>query len=263
MARSNSNTTLKYLGAATAAVIGGIAIGMIVGSARSPRMDTPPVTQTDAPPLSTPPPAVKPPVVRPVASGGNYTAPGAPRIQIHEDPTPVLRRVEKTDTKPVDTEANQEVPPPPPLSETPTPVTVPSPETGSDVRDPAVKTTTPPSAVKPAPDKPVPDKTVSPPANPNPDRTSKPADPEATQESPGKAQFRVQTGAYTDESNARSIADQLRDQGYSPSTRSERQGDHLIYKVQIGAYRSRAGASKAAEDLQKKGFTTFVSPIGP
>ena len=76
-------------------------------------------------------------------------------------------------------------------------------------------------------------------------------------------QFRVQTGSYTDESHARSIADELRSKGYSSSTRSEREGDHLVYKVQVGAYRTKSGAGRAAEDLQKKGYPAYISPISP
>jgi cell division septation protein DedD len=108
------------------------------------------------------------------------------------------------------------------------------------------------------------------PADPDFEHVTKPAVPESGQQgvgrapdSSGKAQYRVQTGAYTDEGNARSVSDQLRGEGYTTSTRSERQGDHLVYKVQAGAYRSKNGANRAAVDLQKKGFPAYVSPLTP
>ena len=131
-------------------------------------------------------------------------------------------------------------------------------------------TAPPPVATPPTP--PQPATTASRPRRPAPadpdfERVGKPT--RATtgqvrrQEGGGKAQFRVQTGSYTNESNARSIADQLRGQGYTASTHSEREGDHLVYKVQAGAYRSKSGANKAAGDLQTKGFPAYVVPIPP
>ena len=240
------------------AILGGVGIGYLVGGARSPRAGEQ-VVQPMPSAVSTPAPIVAPTVQHPRTVNGDYTAPGAPRIAIHEESVPVLRRVTRTPLiPPVDPEATQEA--------APTPPPLPAPES----TPPAGNTTG--IAPDPSPDSGAgstpavsPDTTPSPPTQADPDfeRVNKPADSEKGQEGGGKVLFRVQTGSYTDESHARSVADELRSKGYSSSTRSERDGDHLIYKVQVGAYRTKGGAGKAAEDLQKKGFPAYVSPISP
>lgn len=268
MARSNSGGALKFVGAAAAAVVGGVAIGYLFGGGRTSQT-APPIIQQPTAPISTPAAPVAPSSIHPHAANGNYTAPGAPRIVIHEESDPVLRRADRTvPTPPADTEASQEAPPPvnptpssqssdssPASSSDANTTGAPS---GSDTSTPTPGTNTnatPPDTSAP-PSPPVP-------ADPDFEHVVKPADPESGQAGGGKAQFRVQTGTYTDESHARSIADRLRSQGYTTSTRSEREGDHLIYKVQAGAYRSKNGANKAASDLQKKGFPAYVSPMTP
>ncbi|MDQ2800498.1 MAG: SPOR domain-containing protein [Armatimonadota bacterium] len=267
MARSNSNSALKFVGAAAAAIVGGVAIGYLFGGGRASQT-TQPIIQQPTAPVSTPAAPVAPPAIHPRATNGNYTAPGAPRIVIHEESDPVLRRADRTvPTPPADTEASQEAPPvkttPPSQSSDNSSASSSDSNTtgapsGADISTPASGTDTSPTP---------PDTSTPPPppapADPDFEHVVKPSDSESGQAGGGKAQFRVQTGTYTDESHARSIADQLRSQGYTTSTRSERDGDHLIYKVQAGAYRSKNGANKAASDLQKKGFPAYVSPITP
>jgi len=261
VARSNSNGALKIAGGAAVAIVGGVAIGYLIGDVRASHPSEQ-VVQQPAPPLSAPmvPPAA-PPTLRP-RTNGDYTVPGAPRIVIREESTPTLRRVDRlAPTAPADTEASQEAPPPVKAkhAKEPSDTTPADSSAGDDTMPPPAATpdnTAPPmnDSKPPAP--------PAAPADPDFERVGKPGDPESGQES-GKAQFRVQTGSYTDESNARSIADQLRGQGYTASTRSEREGDHLVYKVQAGAYRSKNGANKAAGDLQRKGFPAYVAPITP
>jgi len=246
------------VGAAAVAIIGGVGIGYLVGGARSTRTGDQ-VVQPAPTAISTPAPIVAPTVQHPRTVNGDYTAPGAPRIAIHEESAPVLRRVIRTPlTPPVDPEATQEAAP------TPRPLQVP------ESTQPSGNTTG--IAPDPNPDSgagsnpassPETNAAPSAPADPDFERVNKPADSEKGQEGGGKVQFRVQTGSYTDESHARSIADELRSKGYSSSTRSEREGDHLVYKVQVGAYRTKSGAGKAAEDLQKKGYPAYISPISP
>lgn len=258
MARSQSSGAWKFVGAAAVAILGGVGIGYLVGGARSPRAGEQVVQPTPSA-VSTPAPIVAPTVQHPRTVNGDYTAPGAPRIAIHEESTPVLRRVIRPPlTPPVDPEATQEAAP------TPRPLQAPesTPSTGNasvNAPDPS-----PDSSAGSTPAV-TPDPSSSPPAPADPDfeRINKPADSEKGQEGGGKVLFRVQTGSYTDESHARSVADELRSKGYSSSTRSEREGDHVIYKVQVGAYRTKGGAGKAAEDLQKRGFPAYVSPITP
>ncbi len=267
VARNQSSGALKFVGAAALAIVGGIAIGYFVGDTHSPHTGEP-ALQAAAPVISTPAPSVAPPVQHLRPTNGDYTAPGAPRIAIREESTPILHRVTQTPPAAPDPEATQEaVPPPPPSSPHPSAASLAhsngadSGSTGSAPSPPAAAADT----STPAPDKTGSNGSASTPAPADPDfeRVGKPSDSESGQEGSGKAQFRVQTGSYTDESDARSIADELRGKGYTTSTRSEREGDHLIYKVQVGAYRTKTGAGKAADDLQKKGYPAYVSPIGP
>ncbi len=278
MARQ-SNTVVKVLGAGFAVIAGGAAFGYLFGSAHLPR----PAEQTAAPSVSTtlpltPAPKLNPSLIHPHTANGNYTAPGAPRITIEEQSEPILRRVTPPPAPAADPEASQEatVPTVKPTPETtpadttsPAPSDTssasPSPDTNSSPAAPAAST--PPSPAPADPDfervnTPKPgasDSDTNPQGAPAGDKPQ----PGKSQTDSGRAQFRVQTGAYTDESSARTVADTLRSQGFTASTRSERDGDHLVYKVQVGAYRSKNGASKAADDLQKKGYPAFISPMTP
>ncbi len=284
MARQ-SNTVVKVLGAGFAVIAGGAAFGYLFGSAHLPR----PAEQTTSPTVSatlplTSAPKLNPALIHPHTANGNYTAPGAPRITIEEQSQPILRRVAPPPAPAADPEASQEATVPPVKNTVPVAAPAdaatssssgtgsisPSPDTSAGPATPAVS---PPPSPPPAP------------ADPDFERVNTPkpgaSDPEAgqqggsdksqsgksqtnnTPDSGVRAQFRVQTGAYADESNARTVADTLRSQGFTASTRSERDGDHLVYKVQVGAYRSKDGASKAADSLQKKGYSAFVSPMTP
>jgi len=261
VARSNSNGTLKAVGFGTAAIVGGAAIGLLIGNVRASHPSEQ-VVQQPAPELSAPSiPSAPPPTLR-AHGNGDYTAPGAPHILIREESAPTLRRVDRTvPPPPADTEASQEAAPPAqvkPIKNT----SGAAPADTAGTGDAAPTSATPTTDAAPITDDSKPPAPPPAPADPDFERVGKPGDGEAGQEG-GKAQFRVQTGSYTDESSARSIADQLRGQGYTASTRSEREGDHTVYKVQAGAYRSKSGANKAAGDLQKKGFPAFVAPIAP
>ena len=284
MARSQSNTVVKVLGAGFAVIAGGAAFGYLFGSAHlphPPEQTAPPSVSTTLP--VTPAPKLNPALIHPHTANGNYTAPGAPHITIEEQSEPILRRVTPPPAPAADPEASQEATVPPVKNTVPaaSPADTVSPtpsDTGSASPTPntASGTSTPAVSSPPSP----------PPAPADPDfervNTPKPSpsDPEAGQQGGDKAQsgksqtnnfsengvraqFRVQTGAYTDESSARTVADTLRSQGFTASTRSERDGDHFVYKVQVGAYRSKDGASKAAGDLQKKGYPAFISPMTP
>ena len=277
MARSQSNTVIKVLGAGAAVVAGGAAFGYLFGGAHLPHAPE----QTTQPPVSTttlpPTPKLNPSAIHPHLANGNYTAPGAPRIVIEEQSQPILRRVAPPRVPAADPEATQEAAP----KETkPAAETMPTDTTRPVTGDTSGTTPTPdtnsggtvPVATAPSPPSPPPT-----PADPDFEHVNgapKPAtaDPENGQQGgktpgekadTGRAEFRVQTGAYTDESSARTAADTLRSQGYPTSTRSERDGDHLVYKVQVGAYRSKDGATKAASSLQKRGYPAFIAPVGP
>ena len=263
MARSNSSGTLKFIGAAAVAVVGGAAIGMLLTRPTSPHAADQAPQQT-VPVVSTPAVSAPPPAVHPRTANGNYIAPGAPRIVIREESAPVLRHVNPP--APADTEASQEAAPV--VQSVPAEKTPDSAETGGDSssapsRRVRTREAAPASDAAPAPADGTPPAPPAAPADPDFERVVKPGDAEAGQEGASKAQFRVQAGTYTDESSARSVADQLRSQGFSASTRTEREGSRTTYKVQAGAYRSKNGANKAAEDLQKKGFPAYVAPVAP
>ena len=294
MARSQSPTVWKVLGAVAAVVAGGAAFGYLFGSVRESRPAAQPVPPEASTPLAPPTATAPPSSIHPRTTNGNYTAPGAPRITIREESQPILRRTAPPAAPPPDSEATQEATPTP--AQTTTPEAAPTDSTppdnsgapGAAPSSAAPGSPSGPNAPAPAA-APNPAAPPSPPADPDFEHVNRPAsgapDPEAGQQggsfgktptgknssgpvqsgdaAGGKVQFRVQTGAYTDESSARSAADALRAQGFSASTRSERDGDHLVYKVQAGAYRSKVGANKAADDLQKKGYPAYISPIGP
>lgn len=268
MARSNSNGALKFVGAGAAAIVGGVAIGYLFGGARTPHPTEQTVPQTP-PAVTAPERSAPPPDTKLHAGSGNYTAPGAPHITIREESAPTLRRVNRTvPTPPADTEASQEATPPAKLAtdqslDTNTPDANNSSSNDSSTPNPTPSASPDTSDTPPAPPKDNTQPSKPAPADPDFEHVVKPKDTESSQEGGSKAQYRVQTGAYTDEGNARSVADQLRGQGYTASTRSERDGDHMVYKVQAGAYRSKNGANKAVGDLQKKGFSAYVTPITP
>ena len=285
MARSQVSTAVKVIGAGAAVIVGGAVIGYLFGNVR----ETHPAQQTTQPTVSStlaPVPSVNPSTIHPHTANGNYTAPGAPHIVIEEESQPILRRVTPPATPTPDPEASQEATKPT-VVPTPSPAVKPADAANSGqsgttpVTSPAAGGTETNSGSSAAP-APAPASPPPPPADPDFEHVNgpKPApsgspDPESGQQggapgqrtqnddgrNDGKVQFRVQTGAYTDESNARSVADSLRSQGYATSTRSEQDGDHLVYKVQVGAYRSKTGASRAADLLQKKGYPAYVSPI--
>ena len=278
MARQSS-AVVKVLGAGFAVIAGGAAFGYLFGSARLPHppVQTTPPTVSATLPL-TPAPKLNPALIHPHTANGNYTAPGAPRITIEEQSEPILRRVAPPAPPAADPEASQEATVTPSkntATETaPADTTTSASDTGSAAPSPDTSPNAPAPAVSSPPG--------PPPAAADPDfervnsPKPSPSDPEAGQQGSDKSQngksqtdtgvrpqFRVQTGAYTDESSARSVADTLRSAGFAASTRSERDGDHFVYKVQVGAYRSKGGASKAAGDLQKKGYPAFISPMTP
>ncbi len=277
MARSQPSAVWKIVGASAAAIVGGVAIGYLFGGARLPRPAAQPVpaaTSTITLPAA---PAPSPSQIHPRTANGNYTAPGAPRIVIQEESRPILRRIAPSPAPALDPEATQEAPPKTPLSPAPETTATDTTRISPSGTDSGTPAPTPESSANSGPVTPAtPAPTPAAPADPDFERVSpapKPApDPESGQQGgsapkqsgdAGRSQFRVQTGAYTDESNARSVADTLRSQGFSTTTHSERDGDHLVYKVQVGSYRSKNGASKAADDLQKKGYPAYISPIGP
>jgi cell division septation protein DedD len=179
------------------------------------------------------------------ARGGDFTAPGAPKIEVREV-KPRLQddtRPPKPAPKDQDSEASQEdAPPPPPDITAPTDDAAiagqPSPVTG--------QTTTP--------------------ANTDPDYESvgNGADTAATgngdddSQSGGGGPYRVQVGSFAYARNAKALADALHSRGYTTSTVIAKDGDKTTYHVQAGAFQTQKAAQKASEDLQKAGFPACI-----
>lgn len=252
MASSNSAGTGKFIALAVVVVIGSALGGyFLVGATHQPDAGNavPIDQQTSSTPAS---PATT--TSKPASSqngGGDYTSPTAPRIEIHEEKMPVPHDVAKvapsdnTPTQP-DTEATQEASAPSPSSapDTSSVGTVPSPVTG-DATTPA---------------------TSSQSSDPDYEQTANAPNTEAIPTNSGapvagRAQYRVQVGSFTQAMSARSLADVLRNRGYSTTTVTERGPDNTVYHVQAGAFRTRAAADRATVELQREGFPAFVSPI--
>ncbi|UOE95345.1 N-acetylmuramoyl-L-alanine amidase [Alkalihalobacillus sp. LMS39] len=71
---------------------------------------------------------------------------------------------------------------------------------------------------------------------------------------PQETIYKVQVGAFQEEANARRLATQLEDDGYTPYV--YRNGD--LWKVQVGAFRNRENAERLKEELEDKGYDVFL-----
>lgn len=67
--------------------------------------------------------------------------------------------------------------------------------------------------------------------------------------------YRVQSGAFSNESNALQLKTRLEQSGYQPFIRLE----GMLYKVQVGAFANRANAEALAAELRNKGFEAQVT----
>ncbi len=273
MARTNN--TLKNTGLIVAVVAAAFGIGYFVLGGPRPApapTDTLSVPATVSAPAAAPRVSAAPdPHILPRAKNSDYTAPNAPRIRIVEEKPSSMTLTRRpavpdasadasSSASSADSEASQAAAPNETSSSTDTgsgSAAGTSSATGSD---------TPGSGNAPL---------IPPPAAPantagtqdqDFEQISGHGNAEAGQDGAaggGKAQFRVQTGSFAAQQNARVLADALRSRGYTTSTRAEQEGGKTVYKVQIGAYRSRAAADKAAQDLQKSGYPAYSSPISP
>lgn len=267
MARSSSHSnTVKYVAGAVAVVGVAFCLGYFVIGGSRPQ--TPPENTEVQNAIPPPAPASVKPVSTRIATtvrtqNGEYTAPGAPRIEINEDKTPSLTDTTKMQPKPQnaakpnDPEASQEASPTPRTAS----VVAPSPDTATvpatDATPPGTDTTATDGTN--ATPQPTPGTT----GDPDSEQVTGHGDSTSAQDgSGGQAQYRVQAGSFVAADNAKALADALKKRGYLTSTRAERDGDRTVYKVQIGAYRTRSAADKAAQDLQSSGYPASVSPIG-
>ena len=211
-----------------------------------------------------PRPSRPPPVVRPHLTNGDYTAPGAPRIAIHEESAPVMRRVNRTVPTP-DPEATQEA--------RTRPLNRPSRTNRPCLRNrvttrclprrpprqmaattlPLRQATTPRRLRRRLPHPPT--RTLS--------MSASRAMPSPARKAAARPSFGFKPALTPMKVRLAVMPMRCGVRASRTSTRSERSGNHLVYKVQVGAYKSKNGASKAADDLQKKGYPAYISPIGP
>lgn len=243
MAGNNSFEGLKYFGIVVLVVAASGIIGYyLAGNGQKPPTPPAQVAQTTtntgltADQKRNDPNAI-------IAHGSDYTAPGAPKIEIHEVKPRLTdaTHTPKPTVKPVDSEASQEAPPPPPPD---------TPDTSTDTNT----EDTPPAATPDTPDSS---------ANSDPDYESvgtKPDTTSADESSPSGAggPYRVQVGSFAYSRNAKALADALRSRGYTTTTVVDKSGDKTVYHVQAGAFHSEKAASKATDSLKKDGFPAFT-----
>ncbi|BDI34342.1 hypothetical protein CCAX7_63930 [Capsulimonas corticalis] len=260
MANSGSNSALKFTGIAVVVIAGSALAGyFLAGGAHSPA--SAPATQVTTTDTSggAPPPAASDSdaTARPAAPrdrSDDYTAPGAPTIRIHEEPTPTLKRPKPTDTPKPDPEASQEDAPKP--APDPAAATSPDPNASPNLTAPTPSTDPPATPAAPGPGDADYEKTPTPAAG---------GDSEASQQAdvtPRGPIYRVQAGTFDQARNAHMLADVLRDRGYTTSTVAEKRSDKTVYHVQTGAYRNKATAKQSALDLQKMGYPAYVAGGG-
>ena len=247
---------------ALVAVFGGAAVGyfLLASPHAAPRLDQVQVAQSPGGDSSaTPQTTVPERDPSPKKHGTDYTAPGAPHIDITEEKTPSLTDGSRTAKASVpdefkkpdgsDSEASQQDVPTPPV------------DTASGTGSTNGSTSDNPK--QPGDQSP----------NPADQDYEKIGGRDAQSNSPqpgndgdlskGKPLFRVQTGSFIAERNAQGLADALKRRGYTASSRSEQIDDKTVYKVQTGAYHTREAANRAALALQRSGYPAYVSPITP
>jgi hypothetical protein len=249
---SNKGPVLAYIGVAVVVVIGGLLAGYYwKGSSSSP----PPSTQTTVQnPLPTQPVVATPPAQpkRQVATATDYTAPGAPEIEIDEvKGAPIPRKTEMDDADQASTN-----PPAPAPDDTTQPATTddsPTPAQPADSGDTTSGTDagTDNTDNSNSTDNVNGDNSTTPPGN-DTSALTPPAPPAGPL-------YRVQAGTFINEANAKILASALRKRGYSAMAVPGTEDGKPVFKVQVGAYRNKALADQTASDLQKTGYPAFVS----
>ncbi len=288
MARKNSNSALPLTAAAVSVVVVSGLVGYYVlgGSHPSSQPVTVPIVE------QTPPPST-PRVVHPAgprSKNADYSAPGAPQIAISEDKSPTIVNAAHshdaeasqagTSIPTPDTEAPQTgdtgaaSSSPPPATSSPDASSSSNPSSGTptgsaDTNSGSDSIPPPPGDTAHSPST-QPSKTTTPPKssgsndhdfeqiNGSPSHTG-----DAGSTAPGGILYRVQTGSFADERNARILAATLASQGFTTSTRATTEGGKTVYKVQVGAYRSHTAAAKAVSDLQHSGYPAYISSGSP
>ena len=89
---------------------------------------------------------------------------------------------------------------------------------------------------------------------------SKPPQPITPVSAPRAAQggWVVQLGSFSEEENARRLAQRVATFGYSPDISNHRASGRTMYRVRVGPHESRARADAAASALSAHGFVAQV-----
>jgi cell division septation protein DedD len=245
LASNNNFNGLKFAAVAVAVVgLSGLVGYFLAGSGRS----TPPanalVQVASAPQTSSASPDDESAHDSLSAHGGDFTAPGAPKIEIHEVKPRLTDSTHpsKPASKPADPEASQEDAPPPPPD-----VTAPTDDSTAGQPSPVTGQTTTPANTDPDYES----------VGNSADTTASATTGDDSQPAGGPT-YRVQVGSFAFARNAKALADALHNRGYATSTIAAKDGDKTTYHVQVGAFRSQQDAEKAREDLQKAGFPVFI-----
>lgn len=242
MASNNNYSGLKFAGIALVVVgLSGVIGYFVAGVGHTPAVVKPPtVTQSAS---DTAADAAHTGISNQIARGGDYTAPGAPKIDIREV-KPHLTDTSHTPKPTVatpDPEASQEAPPPPPPDVTPPPD-----DSNSSLASPVTGETSSPGSNDPDYES-VGSNADAPPTNDDQPSLSGSGGP-----------YRVQVGPFAFTQSAKALADALRNRGYSTTTIVDKSGDKTKYYVQTGAFRSQKSATKATQDLLKQGYPAFT-----
>ena len=257
MARSDSFSTGQFAALAVVVVVGSCIAGYSIAGGLQHGPDKTAVTApstsstTEAP--STPAPPSTHETAQSDKPSGDYTAPNAPKIEISEEkappPAPAPAKP-STETSSASADNDSEASQQDSATANATPDagavgTVPAPVTGN--------------ATAPA--------TTAPTADPDYEQTTGSTDSEASQQASTttdntpRPKFRVQVGTFSQAMSARSLADALRNRGYTTTTVSDQDGSKTVYHVQTGAFKARSTADRITLELQRQGFPAFVTTI--
>jgi len=257
MATSNSFSTGQFAALAVVVVVGSCIAGYYIAGGLQHGPDKSAVTQPSIPSTAAGPSTPAPPSTHETAQSdkpsGDYTAPNAPKIEISEEkappPAPAPPKAPPQTSSASadnDSEASQQdtttANAPPDAGAV---GTVPAPVTGN--------------ATAPA--------STAPTADPDYEQTTGSTDSEASQQATPvvdethRPKFRVQVGTFSQAMSARSLADALRNRGYTTTTVSDQDGGKTVYHVQTGAFKARSTADRITLELQRQGFPAFVTTI--
>jgi len=246
-----------WIGAAVLVVILGLGLGYYISGpsgeeAGGPKPgDTGPASTSSTSPVASTSSTSAAPV-----RIGEFTAKGAPKIQIEEqDPNAVPKASNTNATSATGSMADLTGA----TSSTASSTSPSAPETtpGNDTN--AVSTSVP---SEPAAPQPRAEKSGSATASGS-GQMSQPAQAPSTDQSAGSDAsplYHVLVGTtFTTEKSARSFAADLRHRGFMAMTSPVTGDTGTVYKVQVGAYRSRLAAEQAAGQLQQSGYPAYIA----